>query len=52
IKIGHPSGSISYEGCIRKNERAYKLINGGTGRTARIIMEGNAVIPISLMDRK
>ncbi|MBO1919790.1 hypothetical protein J4710_02510 [Staphylococcus xylosus] len=35
-----------------KNESAYKLIKGGTGRTARRIMEGNAVIPISLMDGK
>lgn len=52
IEIGHPSGSISSEVFIQKNESAYKLIKGGTGRTARRIMEGNAVIPISLMDRK
>lgn len=52
IEIGHPSGTISSEVFIQKNESAYKLIKGGTGRTARRIMEGNAVIPISLMDRK
>ncbi|WP_147630391.1 PrpF domain-containing protein [Staphylococcus xylosus] len=52
IEIGHPSGSISSEVFIQKNESAYKLIKGGTGRTARRIMEGNAVIPISLMDGK
>lgn len=52
IEIGHPSGTISSEVFIQKNESAYKLIKGGTGRTARRIMEGNAVIPISLMDGK
>lgn len=52
IEIGHPSGTISSEVFIQKNESAYKLIEGGTGRTARRIMEGNAVIPISLMDGK
>lgn len=52
IEIGHPSGTISSEVFIQKNESAYKMIKGGTGRTARRIMEGNAVIPISLMDGK
>lgn len=49
IRIGHPSGSIAAEVFVENNESDYKLIKGGTGRTARRIMEGTAVIPAYLI---
>ena len=49
IRIGHPSGSISAEVFLEKNESDYKLIKGGTGRTARRIMEGTVVITAYLI---
>lgn len=52
INIGHPSGTISAEVFLQKNENDYKLVKGGTGRTARRIMEGHTVIPTSLIDKE
>ncbi|MGK9044226.1 2-methylaconitate cis-trans isomerase PrpF family protein [Mammaliicoccus vitulinus] len=52
INIGHPNGTISAEVFLQKNESDYKLIKGGTGRTARRIMEGTAVVPKYLIEKE
>ncbi|PTI37692.1 2-methylaconitate cis-trans isomerase PrpF family protein [Mammaliicoccus vitulinus] len=52
INIGHPNGTISAEVFLQKNESDYKLLKGGTGRTARRIMEGTAVVPKYLIDKE
>lgn len=52
INIGHPNGTISAEVFLHKNESDYKLLKGGTGRTARRIMEGTAVVPKYLIDEE
>ncbi|WP_016912755.1 2-methylaconitate cis-trans isomerase PrpF family protein [Mammaliicoccus vitulinus] len=52
INIGHPNGTISAEVFLEKNENDYKLLKGGTGRTARRIMEGTAVVPKYLIDKE
>lgn len=52
INIGHPNGTISAEVFLQKNESGYKLLKGGTGRTARRIMEGTAVVPKYLIDKE
>lgn len=52
INIGHPNGTISAEVFLQKNESDYNLLKGGTGRTARRIMEGTAVVPKYLIDKE
>lgn len=52
INIGHPNGTISAEVSLQKNESDYKLLKGGTGRTARRIMEGTAIVPKYLIDKE
>lgn len=47
IQIGHPSGIISVNIEIEQSRNSYTITKGGTGRTARRIMEGNAVVPVS-----
>lgn len=49
ILIGHPSGLLNVEVNVEKKGNNYVLIKGGTGRTARRIMEGSAIIPEKLL---
>lgn len=51
VVIGHPSGSISVEIFIDKNESDYNVIKGSIGRTARRIMEGYALVPTSIIEK-
>jgi len=50
VTIGHPTGTIGVNVEIAKDDSGYKLIKGGTGRTARRIMEGSAIVPAELMN--
>jgi len=49
VIIGHPNGVISTEIEVKNTEGEYRLVKGGTGRTARRIMEGASVIPTSII---
>lgn len=50
VTIGHPSGSIKVNIEIKKTDSGYKFIKGGTGRTARRIMEGEAIVPSDIIN--
>lgn len=52
VTIGHPSGAISVEIIVEKNESDYKVVKGTIGRTARRIMEGVAVVPKSVIEKE
>lgn len=45
IRVGHPSGTLKVEACVKKDEkRLYQVISTSVGRTARILMEGDAFV--------
>src|SRR5699024_5699629 len=50
IIIGHPTGSIKVNIEIEKSDTGYHFIKGGTGRTARRIMEGEAIVPSNIIN--
>ena len=50
ITIGHPSGTIKVHVEIEKTNFGHQFIKGGTGRTARRIMEGLAIVPFNLVN--
>ena len=50
ITIGHPSGVIQVNVEVEKTATGYKFIKGGTGRTARRIMEGVAIVPSNIIE--
>lgn len=50
VTIGHPNGSIKVNIEIEKSDAGFKFIKGGTGRTARRIMEGVASVPASIFN--
>lgn len=49
VVIGHPSGTITTEVEVKNVDGKYELRRGGTGRTARRIMEGASIIPASII---
>lgn len=49
IVVGHPSGTITVTVEVEKTNGKYKFIKGGTGRTARRIMEGEAIVPVDII---
>ena len=51
VIIGHPTGTLLVSVDLRKTDNSYTLVKGGTGRTARRIMEGNALIPTKVLER-
>jgi len=50
ITIGHPTGTILVKVHLEESNFSYRLVRGGIGRTARRIMEGEAFVPVDLLD--
>jgi len=45
IRVGHPSGTLKVEACVQKDQKqGFQVISTNVGRTARILMEGDAYV--------
>ncbi|HEC93062.1 MAG TPA: hypothetical protein ENI51_08750, partial [Candidatus Atribacteria bacterium] len=51
IRIGHPSGIMEVKINLRKQKNNWLVEKAVVGRTARIIMDGIAYVPLSKLKR-